>query len=211
MPKFLRYTTLALVVPTIVAASVYYFRLDRFNAGLKTTFIRQELSFPYYFKPGKGDYRLILGDINGLNFQANDKALGMLDRKQPNENSLIVVPSILPDNINIDFQEMTNEDYFTQIANSRGVVIADNICTDNWEENKNKEIYTHSRLSPGSFCFSEEESRDLDAVIKQFGVKKITILYDSDNYVLFIDNFLKYLDGYGIKYELIKSENFEGI
>jgi len=211
MPKLLRYIALILVVPITVSISLYYYRLNRFYQSIGTAFIRQELSFPYYFKPGKSEFRLILGDMNGLNFQGYTDTLKMPNQEYPDKDSIIVVPSILPYNIDVGLKEISNEDFYLQVANNRSVVIADNFCTSDWGANKDRDIYSHSQLSPGVFCFSESQSRNLDSIIRNFSVKNITILYDTESYRDFIVNFLKYLTEHEINYELVKSVDFKGL
>ena len=198
----------------VLVYSLFILKTSNFNDTIYTKFIFQDqLSFSYYLKPGQEtlSYTLYLGDLNGLNKDSYFGLISITDKKMSKEDSIIIIPSLIPEKF-LNFPDNLGiEDFYNQISNKRGVVLVDNFCTTDWEKNKEKQIYQISSLSPGMICSSEETTRDLDRIIRELRVKKIFISYDTDSYIKFIDNFIKYLNEKGVEYEFIKGENIEKI
>lgn len=209
MQKKLRLITIAFLASAIIISLIYYSYLHQWQDAWQTKFSPQELSFPYYIKPGKDSYTLLLGDLNGLNPKANQELLTLAGKKYSNTSSYLLIPSILPENLEKLPTQLQEEDFFSQVANERGVVLVDNFCTNGWKELKEKEIYKISTLSPGSFCGSEAEIDDLNFILKNFSVKKVYIVYDTESYKEFIKNFTVYLEENNIKYEFIQSKDIQ--
>lgn len=99
------------------------------------------------------------------------------------------------------------EERLNEISNDQSIVLADNFCTTNWDKLKEKQLYNMSTLSPGPFCFSEAESRDLNQILKKYGVGKVIITYDTEKYLEFISNFIQYLEENDVEYMFVQSEN----
>jgi len=207
--KLLKKIFIFLLPILIFTIALYYYQVREFNKSINTQFIKQELSFPYYLKPGAGSYQLLLGDLNGLNKEAYYELLEFTKGSFSKEPSLLVVPSLAPAKSSNIPEPILEEDFLKQVANNKGVVLVDNFCTKNWEKLKAKPLYEISTLSPGPFCHSENMTQDLNYIIKNFRVEKAVLLYDTESYKEFIKNFLKYLEENEINYELVQSKNIK--
>ena len=195
-----------LFVILISTVTLYFYQNRQFNQKINTEFIKQQLSFPYYLKPGKDiGYSMLLGDLNGLNRNAYESLLALITGTYGTKNSWVIVPSIMPEKSAVQLNEVEESDFFEQVANKRGVVLVDNFCTSEWENIKKKQIYELSSLSPGPFCFSEKETRDLNRLIKTMSIKKVYLIYDVESYLEFISNFTGYLEENEIDYEFVRS------
>jgi hypothetical protein len=198
------------LLPALAAAGVLYlYNSWEFSQGILSGFARQDgLSFPYYVKPGlEANFTLLLGDLNGLNKGAYERLLSMAGKPAGTRHSAILVPSIMPEKSSMLPAQITPEDFYAQISNDRGVVLADNFCTAGWEKAKDKALYASTALTPGPFCSSEPETRDLNSLIKAYRVSRVEIAYDAENYRDFIQNFIDYLEENGISYEFVQSRD----
>lgn len=209
MQKKLRLIIIVFLGLTIITFLTYYAYSHQWQNVWQTKFSQQELSFPYYFKPGKDSYTLFLGDLNGLNSRANQELLALANKEYSNESSYLLIPSILPENLKKIPDQLQEEDFFYQVANKQGIVLVDNFCTNEWEKLKEKEIYKISTLSSGPFCGSEAETNDLNFLLKSFAIKKVYIVYDTESYKEFIENFTVYLEENNINYEFIQSKDVQ--
>jgi len=198
------------LLPVLAAAGIlYFYSAWQFNQGITSEFAKQDgLSFPYYIKPGtEANYTLLLGDLNGLNRDAYTRLLSLAKKPPGTEHSAIVVPSLMPEKSVSILSRITPEDFYSQISDSRGVVLADNFCTADWEKTKDNALYINTTLTPGPFCFSEPETKDLNSLIKTYHVSRVEIVYDAENYRDFIQNFLEYLKENRVSYEFVQSRN----
>ncbi|MCK5211982.1 hypothetical protein KAJ89_04735 [Candidatus Parcubacteria bacterium] len=207
MQKKLRFIIIVFLGLTIITALAYYAYSYKWQNTWQTKFSEQELSFSYYFKPGKDSYTLLLGDLNGLNPMASQELLALIDKKHSKAPAYLLIPSILPKNLEKLPDQLQEEDFFYQVANEQGIVLVDNFCTNEWEKLKEKEIYEISALSPGPFCGSEAETNDLNFLLKSFAVKKVYIVYDTESYKEFVENFTIYLEENSIDYEFVQSKD----
>lgn len=203
MVKLLKKLFVLLLVVVALVVGLYYFELWRFNKELKTNFIKQELSFPYYLKAGGGTYTAYIGDLNGLNRQAYLK-LNSIVAEDGVDQGAVVIPSIFPEKSKLDLKTIRPEDFLVSVSNNNGVVIVDNFCTTKWKELKGKSLYEESALTPGPICNSEEETGDLVNILKKFNIKKVKLFHDTEGYKEFIRNFLDYLRENRIEYEFIE-------
>jgi hypothetical protein len=181
-----------------------------FNSAINSKFTEQKLSFSYYLKNGKSNFKLILGDLNGLNFNTYEVLTKTVKKTFNDNNSIIIIPSIFAAKSSANPGKINQEIFMDSISNDNGVVIVDNFCTENWQ-NSSSTSYTYAPLSKGKFCQSEKETQDLQKVISSYGIKEAAIIYDTDAYLSFVDNFLLFLKENNINYKLIKSENEEQI
>lgn len=191
---------------------VYGFCAWKFNHRIRSGFLKQErLSFPYYVKPGQESrYTLFLGDLNGLNHDSYTRLLNLAQKPATQDSrSLLIVPSLMPQkSVQGRVHALDKESFYDQISNEKGVVLADNFCTRSWKELTRKKIYAVTSLSPGPFCFSEPQPRDLNFLIRKFHVANVTLVYDVPGYEDFIGNFLEYLKENKLAYSLVQSRNF---
>ncbi|MDA3856164.1 MAG: hypothetical protein PF569_07955 [Candidatus Woesearchaeota archaeon] len=148
----------------------------------------------YTIIKGENEYKLIIGDLVGINPKSYNYVSDLSNFK---EDSLILIPGFKSD------LELNKNNFLDIISNKNQVIIADNFCTQNWEELKEKEIYKNTFLSPGSFCLSEVESQKIDFLIKKYQVEEVKLYYDSELYLEFINNFLVYLNESNLTYKLI--------
>ncbi|MFA6306605.1 MAG: hypothetical protein WCV70_02100 [Patescibacteria group bacterium] len=204
---------LAFFALLIVLALVFVIAKNKqsdFNSAISSKFTEQKLSFSYFAKNGKSDFKLILGDLNGLNFNTYKVLNGVVGKTFNGNNSVIIVPSIFKEKSSVKAGEVNQEVFMNAISNNNGVVIVDNFCTSNWQ-NPSPGPYDYTPLSKGKFCQSEEETRDIQKIISGYAIKEVVIVYDTDSYVSFIDNFLLFLKENGINYKLVKIENEQQI
>lgn len=147
------------------------------------------------------NYLLIIGDIMGINSKSaiyvnsfDSKTL-----RTYNHSSLIIV------NVgDFNISDLNENNFLDRISNDNAVIVADNFCVDDWfGVMESKKIYDNTFLSPGKFCFSEEESQMISYLIRYFGVSEIDYYYDSDSYLNLTSNFLVYLDENDIEYNLL--------
>ncbi|MCA9460407.1 MAG: hypothetical protein KC550_07715, partial [Nanoarchaeota archaeon] len=147
------------------------------------------------------NYLLIIGDIMGINSKsaAYVNAFDFKTLRTYNHSSLIIV------NVgDFNISDLNENNFLDRISNDNAVIVADNFCVDDWfGVMESKKIYDNTFLSPGKFCFSEEESQMISYLIRYFGVSEIDYYYDSDSYLNLTSNFLVYLDENDIEYNLL--------
>jgi len=202
---------LALIV--ILLCVVYYWDSRKFFANIESEFVIQELIFPYYLKPGdETSSTLIIGDLNGLNSAGYNKTEEIVKRKDiNNKEPLIAIPSLLPQKSENMPRILDAESLLNQAVNTNNVVVVDNFCTKNWSDLRGKEIYKSSFVSPGSFCGSEPEIRDMESIIQKYHVKKVVLLFNTESYKQFVSNFTEYLTEKNINYSFVASDEFNDI
>lgn len=180
-------TSVFLAAVIFTAAIFYLFEVRRFN---RKEVITQNLSFTYYFVPG-AKYKAVIGDVAGTNKAGADIVSSM-----PKEPGHIYIPSLLPRRIRQLPPELSPQDLVYQMANERGVVIADNFCVG-------------GRAGSGPYCNSEPQARDFHRIIKEFGAQEAVVLYDVKEYKDLAANFLNYLKENNIAYTLTQNEQMQ--
>lgn len=200
-----------LFILLIIVGAFYWYEVLSFDKRLHSSFLEQKrLSFPYFVKAGEGlEYTLLLGDLDGLNRNSFLRLLSLAQNPTSDSvrDSIIIVPSLMPEKSLMLASGLDQESLYNQISNGKGVVLVDNFCTKGWGEFKLKSIYKVTSLTPGPFCFSEPETRDLNTLIKMYRIKNIKIVYDVAGYENFIDNFLEFLKENNIAYSFVQSGN----
>jgi hypothetical protein len=197
----------------VLLSVIYYCNSIIFFRNFKLEFIVQKLSFSYYLKPGEAtSSTLLIGDLNGLNPVGYKKAETVAkSRPASKEESLIVVPALLPQKSESMPNVLDAESLINQTVNNNNIIVVDNFCTKNWNDLRKKEIYQDSFVSPGAFCGSEPEVRDLDSIIEKYNVKEAVLLFDTESYKKFISNFTGYLQERNISYSFVASDKFNDI
>ena len=166
-----------------------------------SNWIKQEKSFTYYIKPGKSDYKLIVGDLLGTNYLGQQKAENLVRSGIDPAQSLIVIPTLTK---KFDSKDKIDNEYFwEQAGNEQGVIVVDNFCSDNWENIQNKSIYQNSDYSPGQYCGSEIEVQEFVYLVNSLAIKQVDIYTNSKIYPELINNFISFLEMKKIKYSLV--------
>lgn len=201
-----------LAVLVVISAGLYYSFNSSWNRQLKTNFVLQKKSFDFFVKTGNEvNYSMIMGDLNGLNHESGEKLIKIVEKKQRINPSIVIVPSMIAPDSRYEVKNLTQESFLDQISNEREVVLVDNFCTKNWNSLSEKKIYQVSVLSPGPYCFSEPETKEIDTIINSYRVKKVFVVYNTPSYKEFIANFLEYLEEKEIEYEFVQSEKIEEV
>ncbi|MCA9497186.1 MAG: hypothetical protein KC589_09650 [Nanoarchaeota archaeon] len=166
--------------------------------------INSNINYSNNDNSGSNNYRLIVGDILGINYKSKKLIESFNSSFLENYNSSLILLNL---DLNKDDLVLNENNFLDLISNDDGVVVVDNFCVKNWTSNVlEKDIYEKTYLKPGNFCFSEIESQMINYLIKYFDVNEVDFYYDSNTYLALSSNFLLYLDENGIKYNLVKIE-----
>ncbi len=140
---------------------------------------------------------LSVGDLLGTNTRSADFLENLIPPK--GNTRAIIIPSIHP----LTKKDFNPDDILNLIGNANNVVLPDNFCIPDWESVKGHAWFQGTNLHPGAFCFSENETRLVDRLIKQYHVSRVKIYADNKSYVSLIKTFCTYLDTIKIPYDII--------